>query len=83
MPSEQTRPDHLQVATDAVRIFQQHSNAFAYEQAMLATQMAIAKELRLLRLTLVASTKATGQYVGEWLEHIDARLDGVNGGVDK
>ena len=75
--------DHMTVVETAVRQVQAAGAATLYEQAMLATQMAIAKEMQLLRLTLLASTKATSQYLGEWLQRIDSQLDGRIGSGEK
>lgn len=66
--------DHMTVVETAVRQVQAAGAATLYEQAMLATQVAVAKELRLLRLAVVASTKAHGEYLGEWMQRIDAQL---------
>lgn len=66
--------DHMTVVETAVRQVQATGAATLYEQAMLATQVAVAKELRLLRLAVVASTKAHGEYLGEWMQRIDAQL---------
>jgi hypothetical protein len=69
----------MNIVEDAVRQVAAAGGATLYEQAMLATQVAIAQELRLLRQTIVASTKAHGDYVGAWMQQIDSQLDRLAG----
>ncbi|GIK73828.1 MAG: hypothetical protein BroJett021_28160 [Chloroflexota bacterium] len=73
MSEETTR--HMQVAAEAVRLFMEHQNAFAYEQATLAVLMGMLNELHLIRVQGVRST----EYVGRWMERIDSQLDGMTG----
>lgn len=77
--TDKTTRDHMTVVEDAVRQVQAAGGTTIYEQAMLATQVAIAKEIRLLRLAVVASTKAHGDYLGEWMQQIDSQLDALTG----
>jgi len=75
--------DHMTIVESAVRQVQAAGGATLYEQAMLATQVAIAKELRLLRLAVVASTKAHGEYLGEWMQRIESQLAAFIGDADE
>lgn len=75
--------DHMTIVETAVRQVQSAGAATLYEQAMLATQVAIAKELRLLRLAVVASTKAHGEYLGEWMQRIDSQMAAFIGDADE
>lgn len=72
-------PKHMQVAIEAVELARKHDNAFAYERATLAIQLAMLQELYHLRTGLHGSLQGAANYFGEWMQRIDSQLETMSG----
>jgi len=72
-------PKYMQAAIEAVELARKNENAFAYERATLAIQLAMLQELYHLRTGLHRGLEGGAAFFGEWMQRIDSQLDALVG----